>query len=104
MMKNYLRLIAISAVVSVGLGTGAANAGVFDGQTVNYQYYFPDLSTPYSNAANGDYLVDSSVEISNVVDGFGTMDFSSDGFVVSFTNGSSFTPGSFNGFVVNDVF
>ena len=49
-------------------------------------------------------MVDSSVEISNVVDGFGTMDFSSDGFVVSFTNGSSFTPGSFNGFVVNDVF
>ena len=103
-MKNSLRLITISVVVWFGLGTVTADAGVFDGQTVNYQYYFPDLSAPYPNEANGDYLVDSSVEISNVVDGFGTIDFSSDGFVISFTDGSNFTPDSFNGFVISDVF
>lgn len=103
-MKNFLRLIIISAATGFVLGTGPVNAGIFDGQTVSYQYYFPDLSTPYSNAGNGDYLVDSSVEISNVVDGFGTIDFSSDGFVVSFANGSSFTTGFFNGFIISDVF
>ncbi|WP_297325742.1 PEP-CTERM sorting domain-containing protein [Nitrosomonas sp.] len=103
-MKNSLRLIAVSVVVCFGLSTGAANAGLFDGQTVNYQYYFSDLTTPYSAAANGDYLVDSSVEVSNVVDGYGTLDFSGDSFVISFAHGSSFSSAPFNGFVVSDIF
>ncbi len=103
-MKKSLRSMMISAAICFGLGSGTATAGIFDGQTVNYQYFYPDLTTPYTYAGNGSYLVDSNIEISNVVDGYGTIDFSGDSFVVSFTNGSSFSTGPFNGFVISDIF
>lgn len=103
-MKKSLRSILISAAICFGLGSGTATAGIFDGQTVNYQYFYSDLTAPYTSAGNGNYVVDSSIEISNVVDGFGTIDFSGDGFTVSFTNGSSFSTAPFNGFVVSDIF
>ncbi len=103
-MKNSLRLIAISVAAWFSLGTGVAQAGLFDGQTVNYQYYFPDLTTPYSTAGNGNYLVNSSVEVSNVVDGYGTIDFSGNSFVISFIHGSSFSLAPFNGFIISDIF
>ncbi len=103
MMRNSLRLIAISVALWFGFSASIANAGIFDGQTVNYQYYFPDLSTPYAAAANGDYLVDSAVEVADVVDGHGTIDFGGDGFVISFTDSSSFSSAAFNGFVISDV-
>ncbi|WP_394808702.1 FxDxF family PEP-CTERM protein [Nitrosomonas sp.] len=102
-MRNSLRLIAISVALWFGFSASIANAGIFDGQTVNYQYYFPDLSTPYAAAANGDYLVDSAVEVADVVDGHGTIDFGGDGFVISFTDSSSFSSAAFNGFVISDV-
>lgn len=47
-MKNSLRLIAISVVFWFGLGVSTANAGVFNGQVMSYQYYFPDLNLSYS--------------------------------------------------------
>ena len=103
MMRNSLRLIAISVALWFGSSASIANAGIFDGQTVNYQYYFPDLSTPYAAAANGNYLVDSAVEVADVVDGHGTIDFGSDGFVISFTDSSSFSSAAFNGFVISDI-
>lgn len=102
-MRNSIRLTVVSAALCFGLGAGAANAGIFDGQTVNYQYFFPDLTSPYSNAANGDYFVDSNAEINNIADGYGTLDFGGDGFVVNFTSGTSWNPGAFNGFVVSDA-
>lgn len=102
-MQSYLRLIAVSVAVCMGSVTSIANAGVFDGHTVNYQYYFPNLSTPYASAGNGDYLVDTGVEIANVVDGFGTLDFSGDEFVISFAHGGNFSPTAFNGFAISDV-
>lgn len=102
-MRNSLRLIAISVALWFGSSASIANAGIFDGQTVNYQYYFPDLSTPYAAAANGNYLVDSSVEVADVVNGHGTIDFGSDGFVISFTDSSSFSSATFNGFVISDI-
>ena len=102
-MQSYLRLIAVSVAVCLGSVTSIANAGVFDGHTVNYQYYLPNLSTPYASAGNGDYRVDTGVEISNVVDGFGTLDFSGDEFVISFAHGGNFSPTAFNGFAISDV-
>ncbi len=102
-MRNSLRLAAVSTVFCFGLGTGIANAGVFDGQTVNVQYFFPDLSSPYDGLANGNYFVDSSVEVINVVDIFGTLDFSGDGFVISFFSNFTLNSGSFNGLVVSDA-
>lgn len=106
-MRNSLRLITAFAALWLGLSTGIANAGVLDGQTVNYQYYFPALDNPYPYPSTGNYFVDSSVEVTDVIDELGTLDFSGDGFVVTFTNTGfwgSFEPASFNGFVISDVF
>ena len=82
---------------------GVATAGIFDGQTIHYQYYFHTPDTLYSHAANGDHLVGSGVEITNIVDGYGTMNFSGDEFVVNFDRGTSFNPAAFNGFVISDL-
>ena len=83
---------------------GVATAGIFDGQTIHYQYYFHTPDTLYSHAANGDHLVGSGVEITNIVDGYGTMDFSGDEFVINFDRGTSFNPAEFNGFVISDLY
>ncbi len=82
--------------------TGVASAGVFDGKVIHYQYFFHAPDTLYSHADNGDHLVGSGVEITNVVDGYGTLDFSGDGFVINFARGTSFNPAAFNGFVISD--
>jgi hypothetical protein len=90
--------IALAVWCSV---TGVANAGVFDGQTIHYQYFFHESDTMYSHASNGDHVIGSGVEIANVVDGYGTLDISDDGFVVNFDRGTSFNPAAFNGFVIS---
>jgi hypothetical protein len=58
----------------------------------------------YSHASNGNHLVGSGVEITNVVDGYGTLDLSGDGFVVNFDRGTSFNSATFNGFVISDLY
>ena len=93
--------IALAVWCSV---TGVATAGVFDGKTIHYQYFFHESDTMYSHAANGDHLVGSGVEITNVVDGYGTLDFSGDGFDINFGRGTSFNPAAFNGFVISDLY
>ncbi len=102
-MSKLLRSIMIFAAIWLCSGLGTATAGLFVGQTIHYQYYFPDLTTPYTSAENGNYLVNSGVEISNVVDGYGAIDFSGDDFVVSFTNDFSFSSAAFNGFAISDI-
>ncbi|MBS0299512.1 MAG: PEP-CTERM sorting domain-containing protein [Proteobacteria bacterium] len=102
-MRNFLRLMAVSGALWLGSNVGVATAGIFDGHTVNYQYYFPNLSSPYAAAGNGNYLVGSGTEISNVVDGLGTIDFSGNEFTVSFSHGGTFSPTAFNGFVISDL-
>ena len=92
--------IALSAWCSF---TGVATAGIFDGQTIHYQYFFHAPDTLYSHAGNGDHLVGSGVEIKNVVDGYGTIDISGDGFTVNFDRGTSFNSAAFNGFVISDT-
>lgn len=94
--KSFVGLAAL-------LATGAASASLLDGQTVNYQYFYPDTSTPYSNAPNGDYVVGPGVEITNFVDGWaGDIDLSDTQIAILFTE-VSFSGGDFNGFRINDV-
>jgi hypothetical protein len=102
-MITLLKWMGISFVAWCSF-IGAANAGVFDGQTIHYQYFFHDPDTLYSHASNGDHVVGSGVEIANVVDGYGTLDFSGDGFVVNFDRGTSFNSATFNGFVISDLY
>ena len=58
-MVKVSRLLLIGSVLAIGLGSSPdAVAGViFDAETITYQYYFPDLLSPYSNADNGNKLV-----------------------------------------------
>lgn len=92
-------LVALAALVA----TGAANASLLDGQTINYQYYFPDTSSPYPNAPNGNYLVGAAVEITNFLDGHGgDIDLSDTQIAVLFGDVAIYGA-TFNGFRINDV-
>lgn len=87
-----------------------ANAGIFDGKSVKFQYYLPDLSYPYSGASNGTFAVGEGVEILNLVDNFGTLDIQSNGFTAHFYGaidiyGTDFDHSYiFNGFRITDVY
>jgi hypothetical protein len=71
MNKVFLRVAL--AVFLVMTFSGNASATLFDGQTVNYRYLFPDINTPYRNADNGNKVVGPGIEASPVVDGYGRL-------------------------------
>ncbi|MDT7519546.1 FxDxF family PEP-CTERM protein [Rhodoferax sp. TBRC 17660] len=96
-----MKKLAIAAALAVLAST--ANAGVFTGQSVEFQYFYPNLSTPYGGASNGTFAVGAGVEVANVVDGIGTLDISDDGFTAHFTRDGGFSNGSFNGFRITDI-
>jgi len=81
-----------------------ASATLLDGQTVTYQYLFPDLSSNYSGADNGDYVVGLGVEVLNVADDRATMDISDTNLYVDYGSSSLWTPSSFNGFRITDTY
>jgi hypothetical protein len=96
-----LRILAAAAAFAV---SGAAHAALLDGETLNYQYFFASLGSPYGNAPNGDYVVGPGVEIVNFVDGTGgDIDISDTQIAVAFTD-VQFNSGTFNGFRLMDVF
>ncbi len=99
-MKRFL----VFALVCFVFTLPAQATTILDGKTLNYQYYFSNLSSPYGNADNGDKLVGAGVEVSNVVDGRGPMDIYDDGFYISFTSVSSFAAADYNGFILTDIF
>ena len=81
------------------------SASLLDGQTVEYQYLFDTITTPYSSADNGNKLVGAGVEVSNIVDNDGTMDISDTNLFVDFTDVGTYSSfGSFNGFRITDIF
>lgn len=81
-----------------------ASAAPLLGSTVNYQYYYPDTSTAYSGASNGNYVVGAGVEIANVVDGAASIDLTANQIVVDFSANSVFNGADFNGFKITDIF
>lgn len=95
-----LRTLALTAALLVGTQAHA----LLDGETLNYQFYAPDLSTPFSFAPNGDYLVGAGTEISNFIVGAGgDIDIADDTVTLRFTTKSDFFAGSFTGFQLSDV-
>ncbi len=78
-----------------------ANAGIFDGKSVEVTYFFPDLSTVYGGPNT--YAVGPGVEVSDLVDGVANLDIQSDGFTANFFMNGGFSPGAFNGFRITDV-
>jgi hypothetical protein len=99
------RLFALACMVAVAHMAGNANAAVLlDGQTVGYQYCFPDLSTPIYSPP--DFVVGPGVELPaglySPADGTGQLDVSDTNLLVKFTTTGAWTAGSFNGFRLYD--
>lgn len=104
-MKTKSLLAGLLALL--GLAT-SAHAALLDGKTVNYQYYFPDLSSPLVNAANGNYLVGAGVEIPQILAGgvLGPLDISDTNLLIDFLDISDsfgWSAAVFNGFVITDA-
>jgi hypothetical protein len=89
------------------LSIGSAHAALLQGKTVEFTYFFPDTSSVYGpDLANGNYVVGSGLEIPNgICCGYeGTLDISDKNLLAKFHFSSSYTPASFNGFRISDVF
>ncbi len=97
-----MKKITISAMLLAA--SFNVNAALLDGETVTYQYYFPSTTSPYSNAANGDYVVGAGVEISNVADNQATLDISDTNLYIDYSNSSTWATSAFNGFTLTDTF
>jgi hypothetical protein len=103
-MRRQLGMVVLAACVAV-LGALPAQASpLMLGQTVEYQYFFPNLSSPYGNASNGNYVVGAGVEVANVADGRATLDISDTNLYIDYLNSSGWNPASFNGFRITDIF
>lgn len=98
-----------SAIFSVflGLAVGNASATSLLGNTFEFQYFYPTLSSnPYENSANGLYKADAGIEIGNIADGSARMDIQNDRIVIDFLYGSRYgdTGADFNGWVLRDIY
>ena len=78
----------------------AATAGIFDGQTVQYQYLLFTPTNPFDDGAAGNYVVGPGPEISTFAY---NLDIGGDGFTVQFTISDHWTTVPFNGFRLTDV-
>jgi hypothetical protein len=93
----------ISSIVFIALAF-SANAGIFDGTTITYQYYFPNLNSPYTNASNGSYFVGTGgAGIANIDDGLGSMNIKGNELTLSITGSTTFSKATFNGFEITDT-
>lgn len=99
-----MRLFKLAAAAALALSTVAASAAPLLGGTVRYQYYFPNLSSPYGNASNGNYVVGSGVEIANVADRVASLDITGSQLIVTFSETGSFGAAAFNGWTLTDIF
>jgi hypothetical protein len=88
---------------------GTASASILDGQTLVYQYLFPDTSSPVCSARND--VVAPGVEIAPTGDDCASghyafnysVDYSDTSILVTYVTSGGWAPATFNGFVVNDV-
>jgi PEP-CTERM motif-containing protein len=97
-IASLLVLVVILASPIVAFGA------LLDGKTVEYQYFYPNNTTPYLGADNGNKVVGAGIEVTNIADNDGTLDISDTNLLVRYTGTSSWTSTSFNGFRIRDVF
>lgn len=97
-------LLLLSSALMLSFMVPSTSSALMQGNTVQYQYLFPDISTNYFNASNGNYLVGPGIEVANAVDSAGTVDISDTNILVDFNKGATFTSSSFNGFRISDIF
>lgn len=110
---NRLVCVRTGGILSLLLGLamvlgapGSAQATLLNGETVSFTYFFPDITSVYGSPSDGNYLVGAGVEILNgFCCGFeGTLDISDTNMLADFGSSTFYTPGSFNGFKISDVF
>ena len=94
-LQHALGALALAA-------SSAAGAQSFDGATLNYQYYFPNSSTPYPAADNGSFVVGPGIEVDNVSDDRATLDISGSNIFIDFISNSVWTTETFNGWILSD--
>ncbi|MEK6759461.1 MAG: PEP-CTERM sorting domain-containing protein [Deltaproteobacteria bacterium] len=97
-------LLLLSSALMLSFMVPSTSSALMQGNTVQYQYFYPNLATNYSNAGNGNYLVGPGIEVANLVASVGSMDISDTNLLASFTIPSSFNSSAFNGFRITDIF
>jgi hypothetical protein len=110
-MKNKKISSSFLVIVTLLVFCGNVTASLLDGKTIKYQYYYPDLSSPYAYAGNGNYVVGSNVEITDIANGtyyniipyYGTIDISDSNIYVEFIISDSWNPAAFSGFEITDA-
>ena len=100
--KTMRKVLALSFATLGLVAPGASMAQSFDGSTLNYQYYFPNITTPYANADNGSFIVGPGTEVTNIADNRGTMDIGGTNIFIDYTSQSGWTSSSFNGWILSD--
>lgn len=96
MFKKLLAFVFTFAAIGAG-------AAPLLGSTVNYQYYFPDASSAYGDASNGNHVVGAGVEISNVAGNLATLDLTANQIIVDFSTAATFSSVNFSGFKITDI-
>lgn len=92
-------VFVMAAVAAAALSAGVANAGNFDGSTIQYQFRFPDLG---SVGQTQSAVVGPGVEFVDSSDYY-IVDLGGSDFTVTDTYGGYNTGSSFNGIVLSDV-
>ena len=95
----------------LAMSASGASAGLFDGQTLRFEYHFPQLGTLYVESAtvppHGNYVVGPAVEILDFASAIGSLDLQSDGFTATFVRSGTFGNGggtaTYNGIVISDI-
>jgi PEP-CTERM motif len=90
------------SVLTALLACTAAHAGLL-GETVRYQRYFPNTSSPAGDLSNGNYLVGDNVEVGSAIQNSLSIDIADDQITLVF-HGVSFSSLAFNGFGIEDAF
>lgn len=95
--------LSAMAVALLAVAT-SASAGVFDGQTVDYKYLYPDAGSTYQS---GSYTVPTggSVTIDHLGNTAVSLTLSGNSIVASYpvdSFGTSWTNSAFNGFEISD--
>jgi len=95
-------LLALCAVIVVGVPRTSAAAPLFDGQTVRLTYEFPSLGSIFDTRT---FVVGAGIEATNfpTADARTNIDFSDTNILVDFLSSGTWTSTAFNGFHVFDL-
>ena len=98
-MMSKTMICALGALGAI-MSANPASAQDFDGSTIAYQLFFPDLGTPLADPLVA--VVGPGVEFPSDQLGYYGVDLGGSDITVTDLFGGSNAPGAFNGFVLSD--